>query len=83
MITSDDILLDADVAKLAGLKVETFQRKMKRGFSRGELNWPAADPVTNGRTRLWFRKDVERIWKERIRVETDRSGTKGLSTSKR
>ena len=60
---------DADVAKLAGMKVETFQRKMKRGtFGPGELDWRAADPVTNGRERLWLRRDVERVWKERIKV---------------
>ena len=68
MITADDIMRDADVAKLAGLKVETFQRKMKRGFKTGELDWNAADPVSNGRERLWFRRDVERVWKDRIRV---------------
>ena len=59
---------DADVAKLAGLKVETFQRKMKRGFGPGELDWKAALPVTNGRERMWLRKDVERVWRERICV---------------
>lgn len=68
MITAADIMHDVDVAQLAGMKVATFQRKMKRGFSAGELDWRAADPVTNGRERLWFRRDVERVWKERIRI---------------
>lgn len=68
MITPEDIMRDKDVAKLAGMRLDTFQRKMRAGFSAGELNWPAADPVTNGRERLWFRRDVERVWRERIRV---------------
>ena len=68
MMTADDILRDEDVAKYAGLTVAVFQRKMREGFRVGELDWKAAEPVTNGRERLWLRKDVERVWRDRIRV---------------
>ena len=78
MITANDIMRDADVAELAGMKVETFQRKMKRGtFGPGELDWRAADPVSNGRERLWFRRDVERVWRERIRVGSAEASRQG------
>jgi len=73
-ITPKDILRDKDVAKLAGLETDRFQRKMKkaerggRGFAVGELYWPAAMPVPCGRERVWLREDVERVWRERICV---------------
>lgn len=69
MIEPTDILRDKDVAKIAGMAYLTFQRKMRDGFVVGELDWNAAQPVKNGRERVWLRRDVERVWKERIMVK--------------
>lgn len=69
MITSKDILCDADVAKLARISVYRFQRRMREGFKRGELDFRQADPTVMGRSRVWLRVDVERIIKERTVVK--------------
>lgn len=66
MITANDILTDAQVAKLAGIALCTFQRRMTTGFLPGELDWNAARPMTFGRRRFWLRADVEKVIKERI-----------------
>ena len=66
MIRPDDILTDKDVAKIAGMRYWTFQQRMRTGFRSGELNWNAARPVKNGRERVWLRRDVERVWRDRI-----------------
>ena len=68
MITSADILTDAQVARLAGFKTDTFQRRIKNGFKPGELDLMQAKPWSNGRRRFWFRPDVEKIIKDRIVV---------------
>jgi len=65
MITAADILRDADVARLAGLSLDTFQRKMRDGFAAGELDWRQARPMTNGGRRTWLRGDVEKVITER------------------
>jgi hypothetical protein len=69
MITENDILTDAQVAKLAGFKLDTFQRRMRKGFKPGELDWNKARPIRNGDRRWWFRPDVEKVIKERMVVE--------------
>lgn len=69
MITSKDILCDADVAKLVNLSVDRFQRRMREGFKRGELDFRQADPTVMGGRRVWLRADVERIIKERTVVK--------------
>lgn len=65
MITASDILRDCDVAKLAGISLDTFQRRMRTGFRPGELDWNLARPMVNGGRRFWLRQDVESIIKER------------------
>lgn len=66
MITAADLLTDAQVAKLAHLSLCAFQRKMKSGdFASGELDWRQARPVQIGRSRMWFRPDVEAVITER------------------
>ena len=69
MITSKDILCDADVAKLVYLSLDRFQRRMREGFKRGELDFRQADPTVMGGRRVWLRADVERIIKERTVVK--------------
>lgn len=69
MITSKDILCDADVAKLARISVDRFQRRIREGFKRGELDFRQADPTVMGGRRVWLRADVERIIKERTVVK--------------
>lgn len=66
MITAKDIMRDADVAELAGLSLDTFQRKMRDGFAPGELDWTRAVPMLNGGRRTWLRSDVERVITERL-----------------
>ena len=70
MITAKDIMRDADVAKLAGIALDTFQRSLRDGIKAGDLDWFAAKPMTHGRRRFWFRPDVERVITERI-VKTE------------
>lgn len=69
MITSKDILCDADVAKLVHLSLDRFQRRMRDGFEPGEFDFRQADPVKMGKRRVWLRADVERIIKERTVVK--------------
>ena len=66
MITSKDILCDADVAKLVYLSLDRFQRRMREGFKRGELDFRQADPTVMGGRRVWLRADVERIINEKV-----------------
>lgn len=68
MITSKDIMTDADVAKLVHLSLDRFQRRMRDGFKRGEFDFRRADPVTMGKRRVWLRADVERVINERTVV---------------
>ncbi len=79
MLTIEDILDDRAVARLAGMAYLTFQRKMRDGFAVGELNWHAALPVMNGRSRVWLRRDVERVWKERIMVQAPATAEGGVA----
>lgn len=69
MITPADILRDDDVAKLAGVSLDTFQRRMRKGFRRGELDWRQARPMIIGGRRVWLRSDVENVIKERFTVD--------------
>lgn len=69
MITSKDIMDDADVAELARISVDRFQRRMRKSFHRGELDFRQADPTVMGGRRVWLRVDVERIIKERTVVK--------------
>ena len=69
MITSKDIMDDADVAELARISADRFQRRMREGFKRGELDFRQADPTVMGGRRVWLRADVERIIKERTVVK--------------
>ena len=69
MITSKDILCDADVAKLVNLSLDRFQRRMREGFEPGEFDFRQAEPVKMGGRRVWLRADVERIIKERTVVK--------------
>ena len=66
MIKEADILTDADVAKLAGLSLYSFQERMRDGIGAGEIDWFAARPMTLGRRRMWLRQDVEKVIRERI-----------------
>ena len=66
MIKEDDILTDADVAKLAGLSLYSFQARMRDGIRSGEIDWFAARPMTLGGRRRWLRQDVEKVIRERI-----------------
>ena len=66
MITSKDILCDADVAELARISVDRFQRRMRDGFEQGEFDFRQADPVKMGKRRVWLRADVERIINEKV-----------------
>lgn len=66
MITADDILTDREVAALAGISLDTFQRRMREGFKISELDFTKARPMTNGGCRRWLRADVEKVIKERI-----------------
>lgn len=66
MITAADILTDADVAKLAGVSVETFQRSLRYGIPPGEIDWLAAKPMLHGGRRRWLRQDVERVIRDRV-----------------
>ena len=68
MITSKDIMTDEDVAKLVHLSLDRFQRRMRKGFKRGELDFRRADPVMMGKRRVWLRADVERVLIERTVV---------------
>ena len=69
MITSKDIMSDADMAELVNLSIDRFQRRMREGFKRGELDFRQADPTVMGGRRVWLRADVERIIKERTVVK--------------
>ena len=69
MITSKDIMSDADVAKLVCLSLDRFQRRMRDGFEQGEFDFRQADPTVMGGRRVWLRADVERIIKERTVVK--------------
>ncbi len=66
MITAADIMSDADVAELAGVSVDTFQRSLRVGIKAGELDWMQAKPMLHGGRRRWLRADVERVIKERL-----------------
>ena len=66
MITSKDIMTDADVAKIVRLSLCCFQRRMRTGFKPGELDLYKADPVVMGGRRVWLRADVERIINEKV-----------------
>lgn len=66
MITAADIMTDADVAKLARLSVDAFQRSLRDGIKAGELDWMQAKPMMHGGRRRWLRADVERVIKERL-----------------
>jgi hypothetical protein len=65
MITSKDIMSDADVAKLVNISTDRFQRRMRDGFKSGELDFSQARPTVMGGRRVWLRADVERIITER------------------
>lgn len=49
MITAADIMSDADVAELAGVSVDTFQRSLRVGIKAGELDWMQAKRETKGK----------------------------------
>lgn len=66
MITSKDIMSDADVAELARISLDRFQRRMREGFEPGEFDFRQAEPVKMGRSRVWLRVDVERIINEKV-----------------
>ncbi len=66
MITSKDIMSDAEVAKLVHLSLDRFQRRMRTGFEPGEFDFRQADPVKMGKRRVWLRADVERIINEKV-----------------
>lgn len=66
MITSNDIMRDADVAKLLRISLCCFQRKVLHGFDRGELDFRQAAPTMIGGRRVWLRADVERIINEKV-----------------
>ena len=66
MITSNDIMSDAEVAKLVHLSLDRFQRRMRTGFEPGEFDFRQADPGKMGRRRVWLRVDVERIINEKV-----------------
>ena len=68
MLTENDIMTDAQVAKLAHVSLCTFQRRCKTGFKPGEIDFLAADPLKNGDRRFWLRSDVERVIKNRVKV---------------
>lgn len=68
MITPKDIMTDEDVAELVHLSLDRFQRRMRRGFVRGELDFRRANPTVMGGRRVWLRADVERIIQERVVV---------------
>ena len=68
MITSKDIMTDADVAKIVRLSLCCFQRRMRTGFKTGELDLRKARPVVMGKRRWWLRADVERVLIERTVV---------------
>ena len=69
MISSKDIMSDAEVAKLVHLSLDRFQRRMRDGFEQGEFDFRQADPTVMGGRRVWLRADVERIIKERTVVK--------------
>ena len=54
------IMTDAEVAGLLGVKLRTFQRRVKRPRA-GELDLNKAKPTTFGGRRLWLRANVEQI----------------------
>ena len=66
MLTSKDIMSDADVAKLVHLSLDRFQRRMRDGFEPGEFDFRQADQVKMGKRRVWLRADVERIINEKV-----------------
>ena len=65
MITANDIMRDKDVAGLLGISVDVFQRRMKRGFKSGELDFSSIALDVCG-VRRFFRADVEKIIKGRV-----------------
>ena len=68
MITESDTMTDADIAKLFGISLDRFQRKMRNGFAPGELDFRRANPTVMGGRRVWLRADVERVITERTVV---------------
>lgn len=62
---ANEIMTDEEVAALAKMELATLQRKMRSGFSKGELDFTQARPVMVGRSRRWIRADVEAVIKER------------------
>ena len=68
MITSADIMTDTQVAKLIGISVCVFQRRMRLGFRKGEIDFNRAKPTIICGRRFWWRADVERVIKDRATV---------------
>lgn len=66
MITAADIMSDADVAKLIGVALSTFQKWLRTDTPNGSILWEKAHPVMVGGRRRWLRSDIEKILKERI-----------------
>lgn len=64
----EDIMTDKQVAKLLHLSTEVFQRKCRDGFAEGEIDLLAAQPITLGKSRRWFREEVERVLRKKITV---------------
>ncbi len=69
MIRESDIMTDAEVAKLAHLSLCAFQRKIRKGFKPGEIDFTKAKPMTIGDRRFWLREDVEAVIKGRVTKE--------------
>ncbi len=68
MIKATDIMTDEQVAELLGMHVDTFQTRCREGFKKGELDLLAADPIPIAGRRRWFRADVERVIRERVKA---------------
>lgn len=69
MMDERDIMTDGDVAALLGISKDCLQKRIKRGFRRGEIDLMAAEPVVIGGMRRWLRADVERVLREKAVAE--------------
>lgn len=72
MLKESDVMTDEQVAQIAHIALDTFQRRCRNGFKPGEIDYLAADPLRCGPRRFWLRADVERVITNRITVKEAR-----------